>query len=213
MACCDNASRSAPPIRGIVTIVRECAHWLIETQENSGTTERFLLLFEKTRFAHNDCRFSESGETSRLPPGSRQHFYARRFHRRSETHLGSQSGLPLFKPRLSGTPSGPQIDATKALNVGVAAHITSAAEGGPRHNPLLSPEERRHPDNGIWLCQNCAKLIDNDTSRYTEKLIRAWREIAEDHALSLIGKTDKGKQSSRGIGITAKTSRGLSLDW
>jgi hypothetical protein len=85
--------------------------------------------------------------------------------------------------------SGPQIDATKALNVGVAAHITSAAEGGPRYNSLLSPEERRHPDNGIWLCQNCAKLIDNDTSRYTEKLIRAWKEIAEDHALGLIGKT------------------------
>jgi hypothetical protein len=85
--------------------------------------------------------------------------------------------------------SGPQIDATKALNVGVAAHITSAAEGGPRYNSLLSPEERRHPDNGIWLCQNCGKLIDNDPSRYTEKLIRAWKEIAEDHALGLIGKT------------------------
>src|SRR5258708_24934240 len=28
----------------------------------------FLLLFKKTRFVHNERRFSETGETSRLPP-------------------------------------------------------------------------------------------------------------------------------------------------
>lgn len=103
--------------------------------------------------------------------------------------LAARVGYLCSNPDCRAPTSGPQIDATKALNVGVAAHITSAAEGGPRYNPLPSPDERRYPDNGIWLCQNCAKLIDNDTSRYTKKLIRAWREIAEDHALSLIGKT------------------------
>src|SRR6266478_1702567 len=55
------------------------------------------------KLVYNGGRFSESGETSRLRPGFRQHFYARRFHRRSETHLGKQSGLPVFKSRLSGT--------------------------------------------------------------------------------------------------------------
>src|SRR6266478_6474384 len=35
-----------------------------------GQTERFLILFEKTRFVHNERRFSESGETSRLSPVS-----------------------------------------------------------------------------------------------------------------------------------------------
>lgn len=103
--------------------------------------------------------------------------------------LAARVGYLCSNPECRAPTSGPQIDATKALNVGVAAHITSAAEGGPRYNPLLSAEERRGPDNGVWLCQNCAKLIDNDISRYTEKLIRAWREIAEDHALSFIGKT------------------------
>lgn len=92
-------------------------------------------------------------------------------------------------PNCRAQTSGPQIDATKALNVGVAAHITGASEGGPRYNAPLSSDDRRSPDNGIWLCQNCAKLIDNDPSRYTEKLIRAWKEVAEDYALSLIGKT------------------------
>lgn len=30
--------------------------------------------------------------------------------------------------------------------------------------------------------------IDNDVSRFTEKVLRAWKEIAEDRALSSIGK-------------------------
>lgn len=111
-------------------------------------------------------------------------------------------------PECRAPTSGPQIDATKFLNVGVAAHITGAAEGGPRHNPFLSPEERRHPDNGIWLCQNCSKLIDNDTSRYTEKLIRAWREVAEHHALSLIGKTAT-KDSSNNTVVESESQRKL----
>jgi hypothetical protein len=75
------------------------------------------------------------------------------------------------------------------VNVGVAAHITAASAGGPRYNPELSPEQRRHIDNGIWLCQNCAKLIDSDISRFNEALLRAWRIIAEDRARNSLGKT------------------------
>ena len=85
--------------------------------------------------------------------------------------------------------SGPQVDSTKALNVGVAAHITSASVGGPRFNPSLTSEQRSHADNGVWLCQNCAKLIDNDVARFSETLLRAWKTIAEDRTLNAIGKT------------------------
>lgn len=103
--------------------------------------------------------------------------------------LAARVGNVCSNPDCRAPTSGPQNDATKALNVGVAAHITSAAEGGPRYNPLLCSEERRHPDNGIWLCQTCAKLIDNDSLRFTEKLIRAWKEVGEYRALNTIGKT------------------------
>jgi len=65
------------------------------------------------------------------------------------------------------------------LNLGVAAHITSASEGGPRYNANLTNEQRCNSDNGIWLCQNCAKLIDNDVTRYPEAVIRAWKTLAE----------------------------------
>jgi hypothetical protein len=92
-------------------------------------------------------------------------------------------------PDCQASTSGPQIDSTKALNVGVAGHIMGAAEGGARYNPSLSPEQRRHPDNGIWLCQTCAKLIDNDELQFTEALVRAWKVLAEHRALMSIGKT------------------------
>ncbi|EAY3717294.1 hypothetical protein FGS56_20070 [Salmonella enterica] len=75
--------------------------------------------------------------------------------------------------------SGPNYDAEKATRIGVAAHITAAAPNGPRFNPSLSSEERKHISNGIWLCQNCAKLIDSDELTYTEHVIRSWKSETE----------------------------------
>ena len=79
---------------------------------------------------------------------------------------------------------GPHSDDEKAINIGVAAHITAASEGGPRYDPALSKEERMSASNGIWLCQTCAKLIDSDTGRYTVDLIRRWKSDAESYALT-----------------------------
>ena len=104
-------------------------------------------------------------------------------------NLAARTGNSCSNPDCGALTSGPHTNSAKALNVGVAAHITAAAEGGQRYNASLSSEERRSQDNGVWLCQTCAKLVDNDASRYTEKLLRAWKEIAEDRALHSIGKT------------------------
>ena len=85
--------------------------------------------------------------------------------------------------------SGPQADPSKALNIGVAAHITAASELGPRYDASLTPEQRCHISNGIWLCQNCGKLVDNDDTQFPEDLLRAWKELAECRARYNIGKT------------------------
>jgi len=87
---------------------------------------------------------------------------------------------------------GPQLDPAKALNVGVAAHISAASPGGPRYNPSLTAAERIDPNNAIWLCQNCAKLVDNDVGCYSETLLKKWKRDAENIALLRIGKTVTG---------------------
>jgi len=74
--------------------------------------------------------------------------------------LARRVGHRCSNPNCRKLTSGPQTDETKAVNIGVAAHITAASEGGPRYDNLMSTEERKSIENGVWLCQNCAKLID-----------------------------------------------------
>lgn len=85
--------------------------------------------------------------------------------------------------------SGPQLDPAKSLNIGVAAHISAVSIGGPRYDSYLSPEQRKHASNSIWLCQNCAKLVDNDEARFPDSLLRRWKQSAEAKALALLGRT------------------------
>src|ERR1700686_2288603 len=72
------------------------------------------------------------------------------------------------------------------INIGVAAHITAAAPGGKRYDALLTPDERRAPKNGIWLCQNCGKLIDSDEITYSVSVLRGWKDQAERRAFEAI---------------------------
>lgn len=78
--------------------------------------------------------------------------------------------------------SGPQSDPQKAVNIGVAAHISAASEGGPRYDPTLTEEDRGGIENGIWLCQSCAKLVDNDPVRYPKEVLKNWKKGAEQEA-------------------------------
>ena len=101
--------------------------------------------------------------------------------------LAARIGNACSNPDCCAFTSGPQDDPTKALNVGVAAHITGASPLGARYNGALSPVQRRHPDNGIWLCQTHPKLVDNDAIQSPEELLRAWKTVAEHRARHSIG--------------------------
>jgi hypothetical protein len=74
------------------------------------------------------------------------------------------------------------------VNVGVAAHITAAAPDGPRFDPSLEPDARTDASNGIWLCQNDGKLVDNDLTRFTADRLRDWKSAAEQRAADAVGK-------------------------
>lgn len=80
--------------------------------------------------------------------------------------------------------SGPDSTENGSTNMGVGAHITAAATGGPRFDPQLSAAERSSPANGIWLCPECAHLIDRDVTRYTKAVLLNWKLSAEERARS-----------------------------
>ncbi|KKL23540.1 hypothetical protein LCGC14_2424370, partial [marine sediment metagenome] len=60
--------------------------------------------------------------------------------------------------------------------IGKAAHITAAARGGPRFNSSMTSEERKSIDNGIFLCSNCAEMVDkNNGADYPVELLQKWK--------------------------------------
>ena len=63
--------------------------------------------------------------------------------------------------------------------LGVASHICAASPGGPRYDATMTPAQRSHADNGIWMCQQCGKLIDSDT-KYTVDMLHTWRRKSEE---------------------------------
>ncbi len=90
--------------------------------------------------------------------------------------------------------SGPQENPEKAVNLGVAAHIAAASAGGARYDASMSPLQRSAIENGIWLCQSCAKLIDSDTQKYTSGLLRNWKTTAEANAATELEKVGKKQE-------------------
>ena len=97
--------------------------------------------------------------------------------------LAKRVGFRCSNPACRKPTSGPQDDPAKALNIGVAAHITAASPDGPRYDSVLSGEVRKQVRNGIWLCQSCGKLVDNDQCRYTVEILQHWKVISESSAL------------------------------
>ena len=73
-------------------------------------------------------------------------------------------------------------DPTKKINNGIAAHIHAAASGGPRYNPKMTSDERKHISNGIWMCRDHGSLIDADYTEYSASTLHDWKEQAEKRA-------------------------------
>lgn len=96
--------------------------------------------------------------------------------------LAGRVGYLCSNPNCKKPTYGPNDISDKVVNIGVAAHITAASEGGPRYNPNLNSTQRKSLENGIWLCQNCAKLIDSNPERYSDLVIYKWKIEAENFA-------------------------------
>lgn len=110
--------------------------------------------------------------------------------------MAKRVGYRCSNPNCRQLTSGPKTQPDKAINVGEAAHITAASPDGPRFDPMLSSQERKSIDNGIWLCSKCAKLVDSDTTKYPIDLLQRWKRLSEEAALLEIeGKPVFGKSA------------------
>jgi hypothetical protein len=101
------------------------------------------------------------------------------FTKRTVDILGKRVGFLCSNPTCRKFPIGPHEEADKATIIGIAAHITAASPDGPRFDSELTDEQRSHIDNGIWLCCNCATLIDKDFTKYPVVELHKWKSDAE----------------------------------
>ena len=86
---------------------------------------------------------------------------------------------------------GPHSDPDKAIFLGEASHIHSAAPNGPRANPNLSPEERASASNGIHLCKVHARQVDVDEINFPADKLRQIKNNHEQEIRSLlVGQSD-----------------------
>lgn len=123
--------------------------------------------------------------------------------------LAKRAAFHCSRPGCGAPTIGPsETEPDKSRSVGVAAHITASSPKGPRYDAALTSEQRRHADNGIWLCQTCSRLIDtNEGKDFPEKMLREWKAEHEAANMSSIGKPKKdelhelaGKIQARGVG-------------
>jgi hypothetical protein len=96
--------------------------------------------------------------------------------------VAARVGFHCSNPRCRKLTSGPGADPTRALSIGVAAHITAASAGGPRYDESLTPEQRSSIENAIWLCQSCGTLVDRDLYRFSVTTLYEWKHRAENAA-------------------------------
>ncbi len=59
-------------------------------------------------------------------------------------------------------------------------------------------------ENGIWLCQNCAKLVDNDEAKYTVEKLREWKSDAEEAAARALERRQAPAGESEGVFLEAE---------
>lgn len=102
------------------------------------------------------------------------------FSQKTVDALAKRAAQTCSKPSCREATSGPHSEASKSVVKGEAAHIRGARPGSARYDPSTTDEERAHAANGIWLCRECARVVDLDEARYPVDLLLKWKAGHED---------------------------------
>jgi hypothetical protein len=134
--------------------------------------------------------------------------------------IASRAAYVCSKPGCRKPTTAAGTSANEAVSIGVAAHICAAAPGGPRYDATQTPKERCSEANGIWLCQDHARLVDvDDPATYSIEILRQWKadHIARmraelEHGPSRQLAEVSGEHVARGVGtVTALRVQGPAI--
>lgn len=101
------------------------------------------------------------------------------FAEKTKLQLAKRAGWLCSDPAGRRPTVGSSSDGDSEINLGIAAHICAAAPEGPRYDPRMTVEERRSPDNGIWMCRLHGTAVDAKDLQFTVELLREWKARAQ----------------------------------
>jgi hypothetical protein len=104
------------------------------------------------------------------------------FTKRTVTEIAKGVAYRCSNPECRRPTVGANAAQDGTIIIGVAAHICAASPGGPRYDVAQTPTARRGKENGIWLCQNCGRLVDADPAKFTVDKLTKWKQDAQTHA-------------------------------
>lgn len=97
----------------------------------------------------------------------------------------------------------------KVLYVGKAAHICAASSNGPRYDFDMTAEERSGIDNAIFLCSNCADMIDdNGGLDFSVAQLKQWKTNHEVWVRSQLNKSVDSQKSQTVYNVTSHNQTG-----
>ncbi|MBB2964246.1 hypothetical protein [Methylobacterium sp. R2-1] len=94
--------------------------------------------------------------------------------------IAARAGFRCSYPGCNQLTIGPAKSSDTFENTGFGCHIYSASEKGPRGQGLLTPEQIKHPTNGIWMCGSHENLIDKKSGvRFPVHTLQSWKALHE----------------------------------
>lgn len=102
--------------------------------------------------------------------------------------LAERVGYRCSNPDCGAPTLGPSLEENGgSARIGIAAHIHAASPKGPRSKGDQTPAERSGESNGLWLCENCGKLVDSDVGGHSAIELKQWKIEAERRTKAELG--------------------------
>ena len=100
----------------------------------------------------------------------------------TKDNLAKRVNYLCSNPACQRPTAGPHNDPEKSHVSGEAAHISGAKPKAARYISSMKNDERKHINNGIWLCKICHGKVDHDWFSYKPEVLIEWKNKAEGHA-------------------------------